>query len=163
MKTEFKKLINIANVVTRVNMNQTGIFLRMPEPIIMLCPEIASIIGDNYVHISEFIIAKIRGRIANNAGHPEITDEILVRLPYSLNNPVKIHTDIRSERKYIFIASDPMHVIIIETQRMETGLTEINTIYRIDRQEQRRLEKFPTAYCSPSGGTPGIPSYMPRQ
>jgi hypothetical protein len=163
MRNEVKKLTNIADVVTRVNTNQTGKFLRVPEPIIMLRSEIASVIGDTFIHISEFIIAKIQGRIKDNVGHPEITDEILVRLPYALNNPIKIHTDIRSERKYIFIASDPLHVIIIETRRMETGLTEINTIYRIDRQEQRRLEKFPTAYCPPSGGTPSIPSYMPRQ
>ena len=137
--------------------------MRVPEPIAILRPEISDIIGDTHIHISEFIIAKIQGKIKGRKGHPEITDEIFIRLPHNLNEPIKIHVDTRSAQKYIFVASSPTHVIVVETQRKESGVTEINTLYRVDKKEQKRLEKFPTAYCPPSGGTPSIPSYMPRQ
>lgn len=53
--------------------------------------------------------------------------------------------DVRSPNRYMFVVEKPLHLIVIEIKRIESGTTEINTIYRIDRDERRRLEKFPTA------------------
>lgn len=103
------------------------------------------LIGDDRIHISEFIIAKIKGLIPKLDGHPEITDEIFHRLSGDLLNPIRIAKDRRSSNKYLFIARRPAHLIVIEIKRVESGKTEINTIYRIDQKEQRRLDKFPTA------------------
>lgn len=44
----------------------------------MLKNEIFNIIGDKIIHISEFIIAKIKGKVRGNNGHPEITEDIFL-------------------------------------------------------------------------------------
>jgi hypothetical protein len=161
MQNNFQPLSDVRDIIIRVNSNPMGVFSRIPEPIVILGLEISEIIGDDCIHISEFIIAKIKGRISQFNGHPEITDEILSKLLFNLSNPLKILFDKRSHRKYLFVASSPEHIIVVEIRRRETGKTEINTIYPVGEKEQRRLGKFPIAYCPDSGGTP-TPSCMPR-
>ena len=161
MQNNLQPLSNIRDIVIRVNSNSTGIFSRIPELIAVLGSDISRIIGDDRVHISEFIVAKINGRIPQFNGHPEITDDILLQLPFNLSNPLRILVDRRNDRKYLFAASSPGHIIVVEIKRLETGKTEINTVYPVGEKEQRRLGKFPIAYCPDSGGTP-TPSCMPR-
>lgn len=138
-------LSDMRDLLDRVNSNASGIFSRIPEAIVILGPEIADRIGDDRVHISEFVIAKVKGLIPVLDGHPEITDDMFERLPLSLSNPSRVIFDTRLPNKYLFIAEDPVHAIAVEVRRKESGKTEINTIYKIDGQEQRRLDKFPTA------------------
>ena len=140
-----QKLIDICRILTRVHRNSTGFFSRTPEPIAILDFNTSEALKGEVIHISEFVIAKIKGCVARLAGHPEITDGIFCRLPFNLCNPIRIVKETRSANKYLFIAENPLHLIVIEVRRMQSGKTEINTIYRINREEQRRLEKFPTA------------------
>jgi hypothetical protein len=147
-------------MVTRVNQRTTGIFSRVPEPIALLRPEISCLIGDAQIHISEFIIAKVKGLIPAFIGHPEISDAMFLKLPHNLSYPQKILADRRSDQKHLFITSEPEHIIVVEVRRLESGKTEINTIYPIGDKEKRRLEKFQITF-SHSGGTP-TPSCMPR-
>ena len=151
----------IKDLLDRVNGNKTGIFSRIPEVIVILDKKSGELIGDNHVHISEFIIAKVKGLVHGFSGHTEITDEIFEGLPWNINNPKEIIIDKRAIGKYLFIAREPSHVIVIEVTRKESGKTEINTIYPIGEKERRRLDKYPIAFNSVSGGTP-TPSYMPR-
>jgi len=67
-----------------------------------------------------------------------------------LQNDKNSSADIRHKKfalsnKFLFIAKNPDHLIVVEVKRKESGKTEINTIYKIDKKEQRRLDKFPTA------------------
>ncbi len=141
------------DLIRRVNDNKTGIFKRIPELIVVLDRAIFDAIGDDSIHVSEFIIAKIKGRIRGNIGHPEITDEIFIRITDSLACPDKIFQDIRSERKFIFISPDPIHQVVVEVFRKESGKTEINTIHLINTLKLKQLErKFPVVYSS--GGSP---------
>jgi hypothetical protein len=156
------RIISVKNLLDRVNDNKTGIFSRIPEVIVILDSRLAKLIGDDYVHISEFVIAKVKGLIHGFNGHSEITDQIFEKLPWNINNPKEIIVDKRIVGKYLFVAKDPTHVIVIEVTRKESGKTEINTIYPIGEKERRRLDKYPIAFSSISGGTP-TPSYMPRQ
>jgi hypothetical protein len=162
MKRNSFSLSNVKDLVNRVNTNETGVFSRIPELIVILEPNLAQVIGDDHIHISEFIIAKMKGMIPALDGHLEITDLIFKELPMNINNPKEILVDKRVVGKYLFIARDPVHVIVIEVMREESGMTEINTIYPISEKERRRLDKYPIAFSSGSGGTP-TPSYMPRQ
>lgn len=147
-------IVNIQNLIIRVNENTTGFFRRESELIALLPHDIAIIIGDSSVYLSEFIIAKIKGKIKEKIGHPEITDELLLRVPDSLSNPVKILEDNRNTKKYLFINIEPIHEIVVEICRKESHKTEINTIHLIGLPELQRLErKFPVVYSS-SGGTP---------
>ena len=145
MQRKSPKISNIKDMLHRVNSNKTGTFSRMSEVIVMLGPELAEKIGDNRVHISEFIIAKVKGLIPTLGGHPEITDDIFGRLPSSLYSPSRVILDKRLPNKYLFIAHNPTHLIAVEVRRKESGKTEINTMYMIDKKEQGRLDKFPTA------------------
>ena len=139
------QLSEIRDLLERVNLNKTGTFSRIPEAIVILDSVLAERIGDDVIYISEFIIAKVKGLVPALKGHTEITDEMFERLPLSLCNPNRIILDKRSLNKYLFIANNPIHLIAVEVRRKDSGKTEINTIYRIDRKEQKRLDKFPTA------------------
>lgn len=147
--------MEISFLIEQVNKNTTGIFDRVPKLIILLPGNISDIIGDNKIYLSEFIIAKVKGKIKNLKGHPKITDEILYQLPRNLSKPYKILKDIRQKQKeeYLFINIDPLHQIVIEITRKESGLTEINSIFDTTPQELKRLEgKLPTVFSS--GETP---------
>lgn len=137
------KIINVAVLLEGVNSNKSGIFNKESELIAVLPKDIALTIGDNRIHISEFIIAKIKGLIVGNNGHPEITEDIFIKLPESLSNPFKIYEDNRvlNRNKYIFIKLDPDHQIIIEIFRPESGRTEINTIIPLVLRKRKQLEK----------------------
>jgi hypothetical protein len=161
MKKDSYSLSDIIDLINRVNENKTGIFSRIPELIAILEPNLAKVIGDDHIHISEFIIAKVKGMIPALDGHLEITDHIFKELPININNPKEILVDKRVVGKYLFIARNPVHVIVMEVMREESGKTEINTIYPIGEKERRRLDKYPIAFSSISGGTP-TPSCMPR-
>lgn len=146
----------IRDLVKRVNRNKTGIFKRDSELISILPNNIAIIIGDNKIYISEFIIAKIKGLIENIVGHLEISDEVLFKIPESLSYPEEILQDTRKNKKYLFININPLNEIVVEISRYESGKSEINTIHLINPGELKRLEdKFPVVYSS--GGTPGFP------
>lgn len=160
MKNNYNEFSTIDDIVARVNTNRTGIFSRVPEPITVLRPEISSIIGDAQIHISEFIIAKIKGLIPAFIGHPEISDAMFINLPHNLSYPQQILADRRSNQKHLFVTSEPDHIIVVEVRRLESGKTEINTMYPIGDKEKRRLEKFQITF-SHSGGTP-TPSCMPH-
>ncbi len=143
------------DLIKRVNNNTTGIYNRDPEPIAILPLNISQIIGDMVIYISEFIIAKVKGKIPTLIGHPKITDEILLSIPENLCHPLKIILDTRKKtrKEYLFINLDPLHQIVVEVERRPNGLTEINTIFDTTFGELKRLEaKLPTVYSS--GETP---------
>ncbi len=143
----------IQRLVKSVNDNATGIFERNSRKIVTLPNAIASVIGSKEIYISEFIIAKIKGKIRNLPNHPEISDEVLLKIPISLSFPEEILQDTRTIKKYIFISIDPLHEIVVEICRKNSGKSEINTIHLINPQELKRLEnKFPIVYSS--GETP---------
>ena len=149
-------LILIQNILERVDRNTSGIFSKVPEPIFALPPDVSDLVEDTVVHISEFIIAKVQGKIGFNKGHPEITPEILLSIPNTLCKPSKIYEDKRTlnRTKYLFICNIPLHQIVVEIRRMETGKTEINTIFDMRNSELKRLEgKLPTIFSS-TGGAP---------
>lgn len=130
------------------------LFSREPQCIAILPKHIATIVGDTEVYLSEFIIAKVMGLVGGLVGHPEVTRSILERLPENLEHPVKIFRDIRSQKKYLFIHADPLHQVVVEIARKESGRTEINTIHLINPDKLKKLEhKFPTVFSS--GETPG--------
>lgn len=137
------KIIDILVLLDGVNRNKSGIFNKESELIAILPKEIAKIVGDNEIHISEFIIAKIKGLINGNNGHPKITDDIFIKLPESISNPFKIYEDNRvlHRNKYIFIKLDPDHQIIVEISRPESGKTEINTVIPLVLRKRKQLEK----------------------
>ena len=137
MQRKVIHLLNIRDLVNRVNINKTGTFSRIPSLIAVLEPNLAKIIGDDQVHISEFIIAKVKGLIPALDGHPEITDHIFEELPMNINHPNEILVDKRVNGKYLFTAKDPLHVIVVEVTRKESGKTEINTIYPIGEKEEK--------------------------
>ncbi len=138
------QLIEIGDLLTRVNNNHDGIFRKIPEPIVILCEDISSIIGDDSIFLSEFVIAKVKGKIPLLSGHPEITDEIIISLPSLIQFPLKIFQDTRANNKYLFIIAHPSLEVVIEVKRLESGKTEINTFHKIGIDEIKRLErKFP--------------------
>ena len=145
---------NIKDILEKVESNSTGIYPKTPVLIVVLNPEIAGIIGDRFIHISEFVIAKVKGLIPELDGHPEITDELFIKLPVLITHPFKILRDTRADRKFLFITVSPQTEIVIEVRRFESGLTEINTFHKVEIDELKRLErKFPVVY-SESAETP---------
>lgn len=136
-------------------------YSKEPTLLVVLPVRIANIIGDKEVYISDFVVAKILGKISTLNNHPEITEEILLRLSNTLIRPNEIIEDTRKGKKYLFIGENPLHQIVIEIRRSESGKSEINTIFRINSDELKRLErKFPVVYSV--GGTP-TPSSSPSQ
>ncbi len=110
----------------------------------MVNENISNIIGDDCIHVSEFIVAKIKGKIIEHNGHPEVTDDIFLKIPATLQNPCMIFKDDRHPKKFLFIGELPMYEIVVEVKRIESGRTEINTVHIIDSKELKRLErKFP--------------------
>jgi hypothetical protein len=147
-------LTNIEKLLEKVNTNDTGTYSKEPQLIAVLEERIGSIIGDSFIHISEFVVAKVKGLLPELDGHKEITDELFLRLPELIGNPFKIIVDIRAERKFLFISISPRAEIVVEVRRFESGLSEINTFHFIGLDELKRLErKFPVVY-SESAETP---------
>jgi hypothetical protein len=145
----------VEDLIKSVNDNRSGIFKRDPELIVVLPNSIAGIIGDDKIYLSEFIIAKIKGKIEGYEGHPKITDEVFLKIPQSLSYPYKILQDNRRKKRkeYLFINTDPLHQIVVEVERRPGGLTEINTIFESTFGELKRLEGIlPTVFSS--GETP---------
>lgn len=143
--------ISVVELIERVLLscaNQT-LFSREPQRIAILPKHIAVTVGDREVYLSEFIIAKIMGLVSGLAGHPEVTKDVLQRLPNSLQDPMEILQDMRTGKKYLFISQNPLREIVVEIARRESGKTEINTIHKIDADELKRLEhKFPVVFSS---------------
>ncbi len=138
-----KKKSSIHDLIDRVNKNTIGIYKRDSELIVTLPAVIANIIKSNRIYLSEFVIAKVKGLIKTNEGHPEITDKIFKQLPKSLSNPFRIYEDNRTPNrdKYIFIKIDPNHQIVVEVCRPDSGKTEINTIIPLNLKKRKQLEK----------------------
>ena len=132
---------NIRLFLERIEGDTSGLFSKELKLAVILRPTISDIIGDNEIYISEFIVAKIRGKTRGNAGHPEITDEIFLNVPYTLNHPFVIYQDPRKagKTKFIFIEVDKNHQIIVEICRIETGKSEINTIIPIGERTLKQL------------------------
>lgn len=144
------------DLINRANGNKTGIFKRDSELIVVLPENISKIIGDSKIYISEFVIAKVKGKIKGFSGHPLITNEVLISIPVNLSNPFEILHDTRKlpRKEYLFISIAPLHQIVVEIERRESGFSEINTIFDTTFQELKRLEvKLPTVFSS--GETPG--------
>jgi hypothetical protein len=149
------KLTVISDLIKRVNINASGVFRRDSELIAILPSPIANIIKSKNIYLSEFVVAKVKGKILGFDGHPEITDEMFVMIPDKMSNPIEILEDTRSSKKYLFINIDPLSQIVVEVSRIESNKTEINTVHRINLQELKRLEnKFPVVFSS--GETPGL-------
>ncbi|GEM_PF-2573846 len=149
-----------------LNENKTGKFNKESLPIVKLNPEVSKVIGDNTIHISEFVIAKVKGLVKGFLGHSEITDDVLKNLPENLSNPYKIYKDLRSNKKYLFINLDPTHAAVVEVLRSETGKTEVNTIYPLGEKTLKQLEKnnsLQAVYSRSAGGTATSPSSFSQQ
>lgn len=152
---ENKTKLNIHKLIDNVNQNNTGIYNRTPELIAKLPRKISKIIGSRDVYISEFIIAKVKGKIEGIKGHEKINDEVLEKIPQNLSRPHRIMSDSRKNdrKEYLFINIDPLHQIVVEVERKSSGLTEINTVFETTPSELKRLEgKLPTVFSS--GETP---------
>ena len=132
---------NIHNLLEKVEKNATGIYPKVPVLIAVLNKEISEIVGDRFVHISEFVIAKIKGLIPELDGHKEITDQIFLRIASSLDNPLYIYTDTRTpnKKKFLFVANEPLHLLVIEVLRLESGVTEINSIFPLGERTLKQL------------------------
>ena len=156
---------NMENLIERVNKNTTGIFKRDSELIVTLPKIISVVIGDNKIYISEFIIAKVKGKIKELGGHPEITDEIFEMLPISLSKPNIIYEDNRvmDRNKYIFIKIDPAHQIVVQVCRPDSGKTEINTIIPLNYKKRKQLEKNLKAVFTSAGGATNPSSSLSQQ
>lgn len=138
------QLVKIEKLLSVVNKNTNGIFSSIPEPIIILNKNLSEIIGDNIVYLSEFVIAKIKGKVPELNSHVEITDDIFLLLPTLLQSPQEILKDTRALDKYLFIICNPFIEVVIEVRRIESNKTEINTLHKINIEELKRLErKFP--------------------
>ena len=145
---------NIENLLKKVEKNNTGVYSKTPMLIATLNKEISDIVGDQLVHISEFVIAKIKGLIPELDGHKEITNDLFLKLPKLLGRPFEILTDTRANRKFLFITISPRTEMVVEVRRFESGMTEINTFHLVSIDELKRLErKFPVVY-SESAETP---------
>lgn len=70
--------LDIHKLIKKVDENTTGIFERTPELIVLLPEMIAKIIGSSKIYLSEFIVAKVKGRIKGFNGHPEITNDVFI-------------------------------------------------------------------------------------
>jgi hypothetical protein len=130
-----KILTNIKNLLLKVEGNNTGIYSKKPALIAILNEEIANIVGDRFVHISKFVIAKIKGLIPELDGHKEITDELFLKLPKLLEKPFEILIDTRAKRKFLFITISPRTEMVVEVRRVESGMTEINTFHLVGIDE----------------------------
>ncbi|MDO8430373.1 MAG: hypothetical protein Q7S72_00060 [Candidatus Taylorbacteria bacterium] len=138
------RLIKIQSLLDNVRDNKSGIFSNKPHLVVILNKQLSVLIGDEKIHLSEFVIAKIKGRIAELQGHPEIMDGIFLLLPIFIQHPQEILRDTRAKDKYLFIISNPFVEVVIEVRRIESGKTEINTMHKLNIQELKRLErKFP--------------------
>lgn len=137
------KVTVISDLIKRVNTNTTGIFKRDSELIVRLPSLISNILGSNEIYLSEFVIAKVKGRITKLNNHPEITDDIFIMLPESLSNPFRIYEDNRvaNRKKYIFIKIDPSHQIVVEINRANSGRSEVNTVIPLNAKKRKQLEK----------------------
>ena len=89
-----QKLVKIESILIDIKKNNNGIYSRIPKPIIILNKNISHIIGDSIIHISEFVLAKVKGMISELNYHPEITDNILISLPLLIQSPIRILKDI---------------------------------------------------------------------
>lgn len=100
--------------------------------------ELAAIIGDREVYISEFVVAKILGYIKRLNGHPEVTKEFFLALPDLLKNSkgVLMRGD-RPNERYV-ICGTPHHRVVLEIKR-DGGVTQINTIHLIKESKLKRL------------------------
>jgi len=142
---------NISYILKKVNSNSSGIFNRDSQLIAILPTRIARIICTRKIYISEFVVAKIKGKIQGFEGHPKITDELILSLPTNLKHPTQIIEDTRKHhrKEYIFIAINPLRQIIVEVERKISGRTEINSIFETTPAELKRLEgKLPTIFSS---------------
>lgn len=132
---------DIRCLLERVCANKSTLYSKAPVLIAVLSKKIGGIIGDRLVHVSEFVIAKIKGLIPELDGHPEITNDIFLRIPKSLNEPLYIYRDERTSGriKFLFVADEPLHLLVIEMLRLETGVTEINSIFPLGERTLKQL------------------------
>lgn len=139
----------IKDIIDRVNTNSNGIYDRVPKPIVTLPPEISKIVGGDTIHLSDFVVAKIKGLISGLGGHSEITDQMISELPQRLAAPLEILKD--GEKKYFFINQDPQTRAVVEIGRNAQGITEVSTYHPLGDRTQKQLEKnFPTVYRAPA-------------
>ena len=142
---------NIKDLLLKVEKNTTGMYSKTPVLVAVLDKEISIIIGDRLIHLSEFVIAKIKGFIPELDGHKEITNGLFLKLPDLIARPFKILRDTRADRKFLFITISPQTEIVIEVRRIESALTEINTFHVVGIDKLKRLErKFPVVYSKPA-------------
>ena len=138
------QLSDIKSMLENINANKDGHFSKDPEPIAILNERISLLIRDTVIHLSEFVIAKVKGKIPALNYHPEITDDIFISLPSIIQYPQQVLKDTRASGKYLFIIESPFIEVVIEVRRIDSGKTEINTLHKITIEELKRLErKFP--------------------
>lgn len=111
---------------------------------LVFCVEISHTIfkniEDGKVYISEFVIAKILGYLHHLKGHPEVTKDFLLELPYFLSNPIKILKKETRPKELYIICGEPTHRVVLEIKR-NNNKTEINTIHRIRESTLKKLEE----------------------
>lgn len=156
---------SIRRLITSVERSKTGMFEKKPICIGTLSVHLASIVKDDRIHLSEFVVAKIKGRIKGFHGHPNLTNEILLRIPNTLRFPCRVYHDNRVEgrMKYLFVGKDPKHIVAVEVRRREYGLTVINTVFDTFDSELKRLEARLPVVHDHVGGTPHSPSSLSQQ
>ena len=101
---------------------------------------ISDILHEDELYISEFVIAKISGLIPNLHGHPEITHDIVCGLSDIINMSHEILADSRREQTYLIVNKVESVIVVVKVKRLETGKTEVMTIYGVGEREQKRLE-----------------------
>lgn len=132
----------IERILLQVRENVDGYYSRLPVEVARLHPKLGFGPLISRVHLSEFVIAKIMGRIPDFLGHDDWKDVDFVAVPHLLKNPAIVLRDSRSNSKYLHIdASESRRLIVVEVERRPSGHTSINTMYRIDPAEYKRLCK----------------------
>lgn len=157
----------VTDILDRVDGNTTGTFDKTPHVVTTLPEKIADVVGDKQVHLSDFVVAKVKGLISTIKGHPEVTNDMFAKIPDNLSDPSKILSDPRTDgrTKYLFLGDNPTHQIVVELYRPESGKTEINTIIPMGDRSIKQLEsnKALQAVYSRTGGAVNPSSSFSQQ
>ena len=64
-----------------------------------------------------------------------------MRIPKLLNDPLYIYADPRTygKRKFLFVADKPLHLLVVEIVRLESGVSEINSIFPLGERTLKQL------------------------
>jgi hypothetical protein len=117
------------------------IFSRELFKVCELSKDLEKLIGEKDVYLSEFVIGKVLGLIKNLDGHQEIGSDMFLRIGSIINASKEVLIDSRRENTFLVLSETEYVVVVIKFKRLESGKTEIMTVYGIGEKEKKRLEQ----------------------